>query len=93
MEIFIGVVIVLGYLVLLCWLMARAIDYDSLFNRCSYAAFILAAVGCTVLVYAAASEESTGPCLHYETQMYWNASTKSMMPARVCTLRAEWVEE
>ena len=26
----------------------------------------------------------------YETQLYYNAATKTMMPAKVCAIRGEW---
>lgn len=93
MEIFFGVVIVLAYLVLTSWAALKAAEQSSLFGPYGGLAFLLAAVGLSVFVYAASVEEEKGPCLHYETEMYWNASVKAMMPARVCTLRAEWVEQ
>ena len=37
-------------------------------------------------------ENERGPCVQYETQMHYNAATKTTMPARVCVLRGEWVE-
>ena len=93
METFIVVVLFLGFFVLLGWLITKAMDSDSLFNPFSFASFLMAAIGLTVLIYAAEMEESKGPCLNYETQIYWNSATKTMMPARVCTQRAEWIKE
>ena len=39
------------------------------------------------------NESVSGPCLNWETQMHYNAATKTMMPAKVCTSRGEWVDE
>lgn len=44
------------------------------------------------LCYAVIESGNKGPCVKYETQMHCNAATKTMMPARVCVLRGEWVE-
>lgn len=44
------------------------------------------------LSYAVLESSSKGPCVKHETQMHYNAATKTMMPARVCVLRGEWVE-
>ena len=46
----------------------------------------------SALFYGISKENSKGPCVQYETQMHFNAATKTMMPARVCVLRGEWVE-
>lgn len=93
MEIFVSVVIILAYLAATMWAVIQAIEREALFGPYSVLAFMLIAVGLSVLVYAAARDEEKGPCLHYETQLYWNASVKAMMPARVCTQRAEWIKE
>jgi|LSQX01.1.fsa_nt_gb hypothetical protein len=45
------------------------------------------------VIGATAKVEAKGPCHKYETQMMYNAATKTMMPSRVCVLRGEWVEE
>ena len=42
--------------------------------------------------YVVDESNNIGPCVKYETQMYYNAATKTMMPARVCIERGEWVE-
>lgn len=44
------------------------------------------------LCYAVIESNNKGPCVKYETQMHYNAATKTMMPARVCVERGEWVE-
>lgn len=44
------------------------------------------------VLYIVDSGERKGPCVKYETQMHYNAATKTMMPARVCVLRGEWVK-
>lgn len=93
MEIFVTVVIFLAYVVAMMWAFFQALERNRLFGRYSVLTFILVAVGLSIFVYAAARDKEKGPCLHYETQLYWNASVKAMMPARVCTQRAEWVEQ
>lgn len=40
-----------------------------------------------------AKEGERGPCVRSEVQMHYNPATKTMMPARVCIQRGEWVEE
>lgn len=45
------------------------------------------------LFQAMVDPNKKGPCAQYETQMHYNAATKTMRPARVCVLRGEWVEE
>ena len=35
----------------------------------------------------------SGPCLSWETRMYYNAPTRTMRPVRVCTSRGEWIDE
>jgi hypothetical protein len=55
------------------------------------AALIIAGLGAFFEVTQDANQK--GPCVQYETQMHYNAATKTMMPARVCVLRGEWVEE
>lgn len=51
--------------------------------------------GCSAVSITAVDkkENEKGPCHQYETQMMYNAATKTMMPSRVCVLRGEWVEE
>lgn len=93
MGIFVTVVIILAYFVATLWAAFKAIDREKLFCPHGVLAFMLIAIGLSILAYAFDIDEKKGPCLHYETQMYWNASVKSMMPARVCTQRAEWVEQ
>ena len=45
------------------------------------------------IAFVDSKDEEKGPCAQYETQLYYNAATKTMMPAKVCVLRGEWVEE
>ena len=92
MSVFIAVVVVLAALILAGFLLMRAADSYSLFSSWSILAFLWLAICLSVIAQAAIDEEERGPCLSYETQMYWNAGTKSMMPARICVQRAEWVK-
>lgn len=70
------------------YLLKVAVDNDSALAGIS-ALFILIAP----MIYAAQNDAEKGPCVQYETQMHYNAATKSMMPAKVCVLRGEWTEE
>ena len=45
------------------------------------------------IAYTGSQADEKGPCVQYETQLYYNAATKTMMPANVCVLRGEWIEE
>lgn len=92
MIVFISVVICLAALTFAGFLLIRASDSNSLFSIWTISAFLWIAICMSVVASAAIEEEERGPCLSYETQMYWNAGTKSMMPARVCVQRAEWVK-
>ena len=55
------------------------------------AALVIAGLG--TMLESVHEKNQKGPCVQYETQMHYNAATKTMMPARVCVLRGEWVEE
>ena len=43
------------------------------------------------MVFLISKEQEKGPCVAYETQLHYNAATKTMMPAKVCVNRGEWV--
>ena len=47
-------------------------------------------VSLAVFFYFVGELNNKGPCVKYETQMYYNPATKTMMPARVCVQRGEW---
>ena len=74
----------------LVWLMGKAVDGSVLAGA---AAIGLVIVVLGVAINASIKESEKGPCHQYETQMMYNAATKTMMPSRVCVLRGEWVEE
>lgn len=82
-------VLLLGYVTI------KAID--CCFDWNTPKAWAVVAVVCWAIVlggvfHVAVQEENKGPCLRYETSMYYNAGTKTMMPARRCAERAEWVQ-
>ncbi|QZP24185.1 hypothetical protein [Pseudomonas mosselii] len=88
-----GAVIVVVFVVLIA-VSVKAMDDLSdgrFFAAWPGAAFCAWVTVIAFLLYAAKAESDKGPCLHYETQMHWNAATKTMMPARVCVDRGEWV--
>ena len=55
------------------------------------ASAIIAILGFGFAFQLAIQQDAKGPCVHYEMQLYYNAATKTMMPAKVCTIRGEWV--
>lgn len=75
---------------LLVWLIDKASDGS---KEAATGAIILIVVILGVVLNASIKEDEKGPCHLYETQMMYNAATKTMMPSRVCVLRGEWVEE
>lgn len=82
-------VVVIVLLLIGCWLVGEAFESRSyLVVSIFYWSVLAAGVGLVVQ-----SEEEKGPCVQYETQLHFNAATKTMMPARVCILRGEWIEE
>ena len=58
--------------------------------RCASVIFWIATFA--FLCYAVVESGNKGPCVKYETQMHYNPAVKTMMPARVCVQRGEWVE-
>lgn len=92
MMIFVACMVIIGVLIALVFLTGRAMDSGSLLNKWSISAFLLGSACLAVVMQASISQEDKGPCLQYETQMYWNSGTKNMMPARVCVSRGEWVK-
>ena len=55
--------------------------------------FLWSVLGVGYLFQTGIERNKIGPCVAYETQMHYNTSTKTMMPAKVCVLRGEWIEE
>lgn len=74
-----------------CWLIVQALDGYRLRGPYTVAAFIYWSVALGGLFYVIGQQAASGPCVTWETQMHYNATLKMMMPARVCTLRGEWV--
>ena len=50
-------------------------------------------VSLTYFMYSVSKFNTQRPCVEYETRMMYNAATKTMMPARVCIERGEWINE
>lgn len=70
------------------WLGITALDHPKVW------AGVLAYLSLTIGVpVGMVLEVGKSPCHKYETQLMYNAATKTMMPSRVCVLRGEWVEE
>lgn len=92
MSVFLGSAIVVGLIWLMIFFMEKAFLCESLLNVWSISAFAVTSFFLGLIMYASSEDEANGPCIQYETQMYWNAGAKTMMPARSCTMRAEWVK-
>lgn len=92
-EGFIVATVFVGYLAILCFVVFYGLDND--WNGWAVTAFatVWLTLGFGFLFGMMIEEEASGPCLAYETQMYYNAGTKTMIPARVCVNRAEWVQQ
>lgn len=90
MEGFVIAAVLVGWMVATVYLAFVAIDRESWsFGGAAIALFTL---GVGALFQAAISEDRRGPCAEYETQMHYNPATKTVMPARVCVNRGEWME-
>lgn len=77
------------------WLGLAILSIHALFELGYFAKFLAVLfliATFSALFYGISKENSKGPCVQYETQMHFNAATKTVMPARVCVLRGEWVE-
>jgi hypothetical protein len=98
MEWFFGAALVILVILVGCWLIFKTMD--SFLQEKVGLRWILLAV--TIGFWAAvigfiaktdAEQKAKGPCVQYETQMHFNPATKTMMPAKVCVNRGEWVNE
>ena len=78
--------IIVSALVVLIWLSVRVFDGDRL-AAVGVCFIVLILIG--LVINSAANSEAKGPCHKYETQLMYNAGTKTMMPSRVCVLRGE----
>lgn len=55
--------------------------------------FMFVSVLCAIAILAMKEQEDRGPCFRYETKLMYNASTKTMMPAKICVERGEWTND
>ena len=90
MMAFMYAAVIVFVLVFFIWLMAKIMDGSV---QAMVGAIILSIVILGVVLNISLKENEKGPCHQYETQMMYNAATKTMMPSRVCVLRGEWVKE
>ena len=82
--------VIVSVLVFLMWLIAKTMDGSI---QAMVGAITLTTIILGVVLHASFKESEKGPCHKYETQMMYNAATKTVMPYRVCVLRGEWVKE
>lgn len=75
-------------LVVVIWLVSRALDSDRV---AAVGVFFIIFIIIGLVVNSVIKTEDKGPCHKYETQMMYNVATKTMMPSRVCVLRGERV--
>lgn len=82
--------IIMSNLIVLIWLSVKAIEGSrlALVGVCSIVFLLFG-----MLFNYAIKIEAKGPCHKYETQLMYNAATKTMMPSRVCVLRGEWGDD
>lgn len=78
-----------GWIGLLFFFLSRALDQEGLLYIIG--AVVMTVITVAVIIGAASEEEKQGPCVKYETQLSYNAGTKTTMPYRVCVERGEWV--
>lgn len=91
MELFF-VIFTCGYLFLTGYCFYKSADSDNGLPW-GVSCFILVVILFWVILLNDKSLKEKGPCAQYETQMHFNAATKTMMPAKVCVLRGEWIKE
>ena len=81
---------IVGWVCIFAWLITRAL-YDKPFGKTKLMIFIT--ITLAYLMYSTSKFEIQKPCVEYETRMMYNAATKTMMPARVCIERGEWIND
>lgn len=81
---------IVGWFVLLFYLMWGAVNEKPLAKT---VLVLFLTVSIAWFIKSASDLEKARPCAEYETRMMWSAATKTMMPARVCVERAEWIQE
>jgi len=83
----IATVFVVVWLIVVFYLGVKAVDKES-----APLGILCAFICIGPLMFLISKEEEKGPCVAYETQLHYNAATKTMMPAKVCVNRGEWVD-
>ena len=88
-EAFLITLIVVGYFVVFFFLLTQSL-YD---NKIAMVGFVFGCgLGVFFLLYSGMEESKRGPCVEWQTQIMYNAATKTMMPAKFCVQRGEWEE-
>ena len=82
--------VIVAVLVLFIWLMLKVMNGSI---QAMIGTVVLMVVILGGMINIPLKENKKGPCHQYETQMMYNAATKTVMPYRVCVLRGEWVKE
>jgi hypothetical protein len=89
---FVIAAVVVGYVAVLFGWFSFAASRNFGFAPAFAPAAVWLMLGLGLVIQAGINEDRKGPCLQHETTMQFNAATKTMMPARHCVLRGEWVE-
>lgn len=90
----IGVLVLVIWISLVCFLLIASIETGGKLKIIAIAAFLFVLVVPPGLVVdGVRKKEIEQPCAEYELRMHYNPATKTMMPMRVCILRGEWVTE
>ena len=88
-EAFLITLIVVGYFVVFFFLLSQSL-YD---NKIAMVGFVLwCGLVVFFLLYSGMEESKRGQCVEWQTQMMYNAATKTMMTAKFCVQRGEWEE-
>lgn len=86
----IAIIVAIAFAIPIATIIAVIEDYIRPFIAAAIL-FVLVVGFVFLLIYGKTVENEQGPCFEYRTQQMYNSATKTMMPARVCVERGEWV--
>lgn len=86
----IAAIFVVGVVAITLWLLCKSIEDPSLKWISAVVVWFVALIA--IGLYTSDKEDMQGPCIEYRTDWYWNAAVKTMMQAKICVARAEWVK-
>lgn len=83
-----GIMVYVGIIFVICTLL---FDADS-WGEFTAGALLTAGLLTFTLWFVDSVDKNSPPCAQYETQIMYNAATKTMTPARFCAVEGEWVK-